>query len=265
MNTKLLKLLPYILPVQGQKIRNKTISVTSKYFKALYGDLIDNLLQHTNILSPSKKQIQKEDLPAVIYTIKELVDLSDKYCQVWKQGNNLIMMSSNQMKPNGVEIFLLQKSQGNIKPHDFMTEKKQASGFNDKCLVAMTFQSLIILFDKVLFQVRSIEGDEYFDLKVAQLFNIIDATNQLNMFAGAFYNKQSRRKGAQERAKLKSDVKYTINKIVKDLNIKNQDTTKRYISDTKTRVKNAYKEKINKTFPFNDKTLENYILDAPKS
>ena len=129
----------------------------------------------------------------------------------------------------------------------------------------MTFQSLIILFDKVLFQVRSIEGDEYFDLKVAQLFNIIDATNQLNMLAGAFYNKQTRRKGAQERAKLKSDVKHTINKIVKDLNIKNQDTTKRYISDTKTRVKNAYKEKTNKTFPFNDKTLENYILDAPKS
>ena len=265
MNMQLLNLLTYILPVQRQRIKDKTIAITTKHFKALYGDLINNLLQHLNILSSSKLQLQKEELPAVISTIKELIDLSDDYCRVWKQGNNLIMMSSNQMKPNGVEIFLLQKSQGNIKPHDFMTEKKQASGFNDKCLVAMTFQSLIILFDKVLFQVRSIEGDEYFDLKVAQLFNIIDATNQLNMFAGAFYNKQSRRKGAQERAKLKSDVKYTINKIVKDLNIKNQDTTKRYISDTKTRVKNAYKEKINKTFPFNDKTLENYILDAPKS
>lgn len=265
MNIQLLNLLTYILPVRGQRTRDKTISITTKHFKTLYGDLVNNLLQHLNILSPSKLQLQKEELPAVISTIKELIDLSDDYCRVWKQGNNLIMMSSNQMKPNGVEIFLLQKSQGNIKPHDFMIEKKQAPGFNDKCLVAMTFQSLIILFDNVLSQVRPIESDEYFNLKVAQIFNIIDATNQLNMFASAFYNKQSRRKGAQERAKIKSDVKHTINKIVKDLNIKHRDTIKRYIPETMEHVKKEYKDRTNKKFPFSDKTLENYILDAPKS
>ena len=129
----------------------------------------------------------------------------------------------------------------------------------------MTFQSLIILFDKVLSQVRSIEGDEYFDLKVAQLFNIIDATNQLNMFSDAFFNTQARRKGALERAKIKSDVKHTINKIVKDLNIKHRDTIKRYIPETMEHVKKEYKDRTNKKFPFSDKTLENYILDAPKS
>ena len=206
MNTKLLKLLPYILPVQGQKIRNKTISVTSKYFKALDGDLIDNLLQHLNIPSPSKKQLQKEELQAVISAIKELVELSDKYCQVWKQGNNLVMTSSNYMRPDGMNIYISQRLQGCIKPYEFLVEKKQAPGFNDKCLVAMTFQSLIILFDKVLFQVRSIEGDEYFDLKIAQLFNSIDATNQLNMFSDAFFNTQARRKGALERTKNKERV-----------------------------------------------------------
>ena len=264
MNTKLFKLLPYILPVQGQKIRNKTISVTSKYFKALYGDLIDNLLQHLNILSPSKKQLKKEELQAVISAIKELVELSDKYCQVWKQGNNLVMASSNYMRPDGMNIYISQRLQGCIKPYEFLIEKKQAPGFNDRCLVAMTFQSLIILFDKVLSQVRSIEGDEYFDLKVAQLFNIIDATNQLNMFSDAFFNTQARRKGANERAKLKSNIKRTVNKIVKDLNIKHRDTMKRYISETMEHVKKEYKHRTNKKFPFSDKTLENYIIDAPK-
>lgn len=264
MNMQLLNLLTYILPVQRQRIKDKTIAITTKHFKALYGDLINNLLQHLNILSSSKLQLQKEELPAVISTIKELIDLSDDYCRVWKQGNNLTMISSNQMKSDGVALFLLQKSQENIKPHDFRIEKKQASGFNDKCLVAMTFQSLIILFDKVLSQLRSIEGDEYFDLKIAQLFNIIDATNQLNMFSDAFFNTQARRKGALERAKLKSYVKHTVNKIVKDLNIKHRDTMKRYISETMEHVKKEYKHRTNKKFPFSDKTLENYIIDAPK-
>ena len=264
MNMQLLNLLTYILPVQRQRIKDKTIAITTKHFKALYGDLINNLLQHLNILSPSKLQLQKEELPAVISAIKELVELSDKYCQVWKQGNNLVMASSNYMRPDGMNIYISQRLQGCIKPYEFLIEKKQAPGFNEKCLVAMTFQSLIILFDKVLSQVRSIEGDEYFDLKIAQLFNIIDATNQLNMFSDAFFNTQARRKGALERAKLKSYVKHTVNKIVKDLNIKHRDTMKRYISETMEHVKKEYKHRTNKKFPFSDKTLGNYIIDAPK-
>ena len=133
MNMQLLNLLTYILPVQRQRIKDKTIAITTKHFKALYGDLINNLLQHLNILSSSKLQLQKEELPAVISTIKELIDLSDDYCRVWKQGNNLVMASSNYMRPDGMNIYISQRLQGCIKPYEFLIEKKQAPGFNEKC------------------------------------------------------------------------------------------------------------------------------------
>ncbi len=265
MNAQLSSMFPYILPVYGQEIDDKIISITANRFKALYGDLIYKLSRHIDILPTSEEYIKPEDLGAAISKITEMIDLSDEFCRVWENDGNLVIMASNEMKSDGMNIFLAQREQGYINPKDFLIEKKQAPGFNDRCVVAMAFQYLLILFEKLLMMARTIEQDEYFELKVTQLFNVVDTTNQLNRFSGAFFNRQNRRRGANERARIKSDIKAIVSKIIAEQNIKHRDTIKNNISATSAQVKKAYEGCTGKPFPFSDKTLEKYIIDAPKA
>ena len=95
----------------------------------------------------------------------------------------------------------------------------------DNCIVGMSLQSLLILFVHLLTQVRSINHDEHFNLNVARLFNIVDATNQLNGFGYAFLYRRSHVKGAEQTAQSKSNTRTTVSKIVQQLGIMSNEAT----------------------------------------
>ena len=83
MNEKLLTYLPYILPVQEQKIDDDVIEITAKHFKAQYGELILNLLHNIDLLPCEAEWIQKKNIDDIIAKICEYSSLSMKYCHGW--------------------------------------------------------------------------------------------------------------------------------------------------------------------------------------
>lgn len=254
--------LPYILPIQDCEIEDECIAITARHFNALYGDIIRRFLQEIMILPSSEEYIKKDNLQAAIKKIMELIDLSDKYCQAWEKDGNLSVMSATKLKPNGKEIWLEQRKQNLYNPRKFLSEKKQKPNFNANCIITMGIQSLLILFDKVLRQVRSMKNDTTFELNVARLFNIIDATNQIHKYYRAFVNRQPRKKGANKSAKAKNAVRETVYKIVKDIGLKSRDATNKQLPYTTQRVKSIYKQVTNSPFPFDDKIMNSYILDS---
>lgn len=224
------------------------------------------------ILKNAEQHIQKSKLDYIVSVITEYIELSKHGCYVWNNYNKLIMFSSLEpvtgaikSKPNGLKIYFEQKQQGKINPKKFMIETKRTIGFNDKCVIGMLFTSFLILFDKLLTQIRTNETDTQRILNNARLFNIVEATNQVNIFSYAFFNRQSRNKGSLVTNNTKHTRINYINTIIKELNITNMDTTKTNMPATKERVKEAYKIKFNKKYPYNDKTLEKHIIDAPKA
>lgn len=263
MNEKLFTYLPYILPIHEQKIDDATIEITAKHFKAQYGELIGEMLQNIKLMSPQDKYINATKLNHIIERIQEYINLTFDYCHVWKVGNKWhIISSSKPIKKNDLGGLLAQLATGKVDLRKFYTKQEPQPAIINKFFFAMTFLSLLILFDKLVTQVHTVECNEHFNLNVAQLFNIVDATNQVNLYATEFLNRQSRRKGAIERAKLKESVRTTIFDIVKKLGLRAIDANKINLGATMARVKQEYKQVTDKTFEFKDKTLEKYILDA---
>lgn len=260
-----LKYLPYIIPVKKNNSDDECILLTSRSFLTIYGDIIQEVLRHMGILKKSDQQIKESELDHVISTITEYIEISKHDCYVWDNHNKLIMFSSEKMKPNGLKTYFKQKQQGKIIPKKFMVEKKQPTGFNDKCIIGMLFQSLLILFDKLLRQAGTNGNNISNTLANARLFNIVAATNQVNTFIHAFFTRSSYKKGAMITSNTKRSTKNDINKIIKELGITHKDTTKNNMPLTKERVKKAYKIKFKKNCPYKDKTLENRIIDAQKS
>lgn len=262
MNEKLLTYLPYILPVQEQKIDDDVIEITAKHFKTQYGELILNLLHNIDLLPCEEEWIQKKNIDDIIAKICEYSSLSMKYCHGWNINGKLVMISSDKPKFDNLTPFLTQMAQGNVDLHDFFVETKPQPGIYNKFIIAMTFQWLVLLFEKLVSQVRRIEQNEYFNLNVARLFNIVETVGMVNQFSGEFLIRQSRRKGAIERAKLTASVKATIFDIVKRLGLRATDANRINLGATMARVKQEYKQVTDKAFEFKDKTLEKYILDA---
>lgn len=263
MNEKLLTYLPYILPVQEQKIDDTVIEITAKHFKAQYGELVYELLRDIKLMSPQNKYINATKLDRVIEKIQEYINLTFDYCHVWKIDNKWHVISSGKpIKNNDLGRLLSQLATGKVDWKKFYTKQEPQPAIINKFFFAMTFISLLILFDKLVTQVHTVECNEHFNLNVAQLFNIVDATNQVNLYATEFLNRQSRRKGAITRANLTKDVKATIFDIVKKLGLRATDANKNNLGATMARVKHEYKLITNKPFEFTDKTLEKYILDA---
>ena len=262
--TDLLEYLRYMLPGSEFDTTDQGIIATSKYFIDMYGDTILNALWQMEVLPESEHKIKTSDLESVITTIKQYIDLSEHDCYVWQNKNNIAIMSSVKMKPNGLAILAEQRKNRRINPHDFMVEQKQEPNFNNKCIIGMLFQSLLIAFDKLLEQVKEIKQDKLFNINVARLFYVADAITQVDKFKFAFFNRISYQKGAQKTVHSKTDDKNRVKRIVQRLHIRPSDATPQHISDTLKRVKDEYGRTIGKKFNRTDKTLENYILDAVK-
>ena len=263
MNEKLLTYLPYILPVQEQKIDDAVIEITAKHFKAQYGELVCELLRAIKLVPTQYKYINPTELGHAIAKIHEYINLTFDYCHVWKIDNKWHMISSGkQIKDNDLGELLYQLDKGDVNWRQFYTKQEPQPEIINKFVVAMTFMSLLILFDKLVTRVHTFESNESFNMNVAQLFNIVDATNQVNMYAALFNNRQSRRKGAITRSNLTKDVKATIFDIVKKLGLKAADANKINLGATMARVKQEYKQVTDKAFEFKDITLEKYIFDA---
>lgn len=255
----LLKYLPHILPTKCKLTADKHIIITSQYFKSLYGDLILKILRHTGALSESETYIKKAALNNTIQQIDALIALQHDGCFVWEQGGVLKIMPTNGIKDGGFSTYQKQQSAGNIDPNTFMIHTTQKPGFNDNCIVGMIFQSLMILFDHLLTQVRSIQWDKYFNQKVARLFNIIAATNQLNNFGNAFFYRLPRVKGAIKTANSKSNTRDIVKDIVLKLGIMSKDATS---SITREHVKQEFKNQTGKGLKYSAKTLNDIIIDA---
>ncbi len=263
MNEKLLTYLPYILPVQEQKIDDGVIEITAKHFKAQYGELVCELLRDIKLMPPQYKYINPTELGHTIAKIHEYINLTFDYCHVWKIDNKWHMISSGKpIKNNDLGGLLSQLAKGDVNWQQFYTKQEPQPEIINKFVVAMTFMSLLILFDKLVTRVHTFEYNESFNMNVAQLFNIVDATNQVNMYAALFNNRQSRRKGAITRANLTKDVKATIFDIVKKLGLKATDADKINLGATMARVKHEYEQNTGKAFKLSNKTLEKYIFDA---
>ena len=263
MNEKLLTYLPYILPVQEQKIDDTVIEITAKHFKAQYGELVCKLLRDIKLMPPQYKYINPTELGHAIAKIHEYINLTFDYCHVWEIDNKWHMISSGKpIKNNDLGGLSSQLAKGDVNWRQFYTKQEPQPEIINKFVVAMTFMSLLILFDKLVTRVHTFEYNESFNMNVAQLFNIVDATNQVNMYAALFNDRQSRRKGAIERANLTKSVRTTIFDIVKKLGLRATDANKNNLGATMARVKHEYKLITNKPFEFTDKTLEKYILDA---
>ena len=255
----LLKYLPYILPTKCTTTTDKSIITTSQHFKSLYGDLILKLLWRIGAIPKSIKYVKKANLKNIVNQVRTLIDLQRKGCYVWNQNGVLKVMPTQKMKPNGFSSYIKQKSVGEIDPRVFMIEKKQEPGFNDNCIIGMSFESLLILFFHLLTQVRSITQDKYFNLNVARLFNVVNATNQLNSFSYAFLYRQPRVKGARQTASSKNDTRTTVSKIVQELGIMSNKAT---TNATRELVRQEFKKSTGKKLNYSDKTLTDIIIDA---
>lgn len=256
--------LQYILPIQNPKYPDNFTAATAKHFKTRHGGTILELLRHIGAIPPSEKHIKKSNLVTTITQINSYIELSHNDFYVWHKKHNLVTISSKKMKKNGMKIYIKEKSEKNINPHDFMIEKKQAPGFDDKCIIGTTFNSLLILFDNLLSQVRNIAKTDNFNLTVARIFSIVDTISQANNFIYAFFYKKELRKGAVQTAKKKQDIKNTVTQITKALGLKPRDASQKNLSETLGRIKKEYKRTQKKDFPYIDKTLEKYTLEAIK-
>lgn len=255
----LLKYLPYILPTKCTLTTDKKIIATSQHFKLLYGDLILKLLWHIGAIPKPIEYVKKADLENIVDQVRTLISLQRKGCYIWKQDGMLKVMPTQKIKSNGLSSYTKQKNVGEINPHVFMIEKKQTPGFNDGCIVGMSFQSLLILFFHLLTQVRSIDQDEYFNLNVARLFNVVEATNQLNGFGYAFLYRRSHVKGAKQTAYGKSSTRTTVSKIVRQLGIMSNKAT---TNTARELVRQEFKKITGKKLNYADKTLTDIIIDA---
>ena len=255
----LLTYLPYILPTKCTLTTDKNIIVASQHFKSLYGDLILKLLWHIDAIPKSINYVKKSALKTIVDQVRTLIELQSKGCYIWKQEGLLKIMPTQKMKSNGFKSYIKQKTVGKIDPHVFMIEKKQDPGFNDNCIVGMSFQSLLILFSHLLTQVRSMDQNKYFNLNVAQLFNVVDATNQLNSFGYAFLYRQPRVKGANQTASGKNNTRTTVSKIVQHLRIMSNKATSSAVREL---VRQEFKKSTGKKLNYSDKTLTDIIIDA---
>lgn len=261
---RLFKYLPYILPVKTPHSTDQCILMTSRRFMGLYGDVIQEVLRDMGLLKKSEQQLKESDVDHVISVITEYIELSEHDAYVWNNYSKLIVFPSEKFKPNGLKIYLKQKQQGKIAPNKFMVKKETPAGFNEKCVIGMMFQSFLILFDKLLTQTNTNGINITKTLFNARLFNLVDATNQANVFVYAFFTARSRRKGSKITINTKHNRKNDVLKIMKELGITTKDKTPRKLPLTLERIKQEYKNKFKKNkFPVSDKTLENWVLEAP--
>lgn len=260
----LLLYLPYILPTDKTYIKDESILITSRNFNVLYGTVILEILRHMVFLQKSEQQIKESKLELVVSTITEYIELSKQDCYVWDNHDTLIMFSSERMKPSGLNTYLKHRQQGKMKPKNFLVKKTQPANFNDKCIIGMLFQSLLILFDKLLTQVRINKTNTQDTLNNARLFGIIDATNQTNQFIYGFFHGLSRRKGALVTANTKHNIANNVKLLVKKNKLTPNHITKVNISETISLIQTAYKDTYKKKYPFSEKNLQKCIIDAIK-
>lgn len=263
MNSHLLKLLPYILPTQNINCPDEYLSVTSKHFKALYGDIILETLRQIGFVKPSQQFISGDQLPDIVDNIRACIDVSKQF-SFWKNNGNHVLFPGLKMKKEDIKIYTEQRQQGEMIPGEFLIEQKLPIGSRDKCWVGYIFQSLLILFDYLLTQVRSINQDANFKHNVSRLFNIAAYSSQVYKFVFCFVNAKKYKKGAIKTRELKNTPKKNVQKIVQNLGLKHRDTIQKNLPETISRIKIAYKKQANKKFPYNYKTLENYVIDAIK-
>lgn len=251
--------LQYILPTKCTLTTDKSIATTSQHFKSLYGDIVLHLLWRIGALQQSETYVRKTALNNVIKQISALITLQQKGCFVWEQDGTLKIIPAKKMKPDGFRIYAKQKQTGIINPKIFMVNGTQERAFNNNCIIGMTFQSLIILFDHLLTQVRSIKRDKNFDLNTARLFNIVDATNQLNGFMNALFYRQSYVRGANKTAASKNDIRTIVIEIVQGLGIMSKGAASKNNRDL---VREEFKNRTGKELKYTDRTLNNIIIDA---
>lgn len=254
-----LKYLPYILPTRTPITSDKVLEITSRHFKIMYGNTILELLWHIGALTQSEKYVKKARLKDIVKQITDLIEYSSNSNHfVWEKNGTLKIMPVTGMKPDGMETYLKQKLEGTINPSDFMIEADKESGFNDKCIVGMTFKVLLILFEKLLSQVQKIKQNNEFNLNVLILFNIVDATKQADRFCHTFFVRRPYARGANKSAKLVQETKQIVAQAVKNLNIP---SGKALYSETSTKVKTEFKKISGEDFPYSDETLQKYIIE----
>ncbi len=255
----LLKYLPHILPTRNSTDTDKALEITANYFKLKYGDLVLSLLWHVGALPQSAKYVKKICLKDVIEQVTVFIKkYNDSDSFVWVQNGTLKIMSTKKIKKNGMRIYSQQKSEGDINPYNFMVEAISEPGFNDNCIISMAFQSLLILFDKLASQIRTIEPNNNFNLNASRLFHIVDATTQADKFCRAFICRQRYVKGANKSANLIKESKKIVEQAVKNLHISSNEAL---FDTTLTRVKQEFRNICGKEFNRSDRTLQRYIIE----
>ena len=234
---RLLECLPYILPTRCAEPKDEYIAITARYFKSLYGNWILDILHYIGAMPENAKFIKKPYLNEVIDKVKKYMAVDDGF--VWENGATLKVYRSSYKK----------ESSGS----------KEVDGFNDKCIVGMTWASLLVLFYELLLKVHQFDKDEYFNLNVAKLFNIIESTNQVNMFYRTLRFRRSYVKGSKEAAEKKRASKTDVASIVQNLGIKSVNALS---VQTREMVRKEYKRTYHKKLKKSDKSLTNCIIDA---